>query len=413
MTSTNWAGNLRYSATSLLRPGTVEELQEVVAREGYVRALGSRHSFNTIADTDFTQVSLAEIPLDLVIDTDARTATVGAGARYGAFVEELAAAGWAIHNLASLPHISVGGAIATSTHGSGDRNGSLAAAVAAIDLVTADGSLRRLSRGDADFDGAVVSLGALGVVARVALDLEPTFDVRQDVFENVPWEALRDNYDAITSSAYSVSLFTNWDDDGITQAWLKSRSGGTDAAEFFGGRRATAQRHPLPGISGDSTTEQLGITGPWWNRLAHFKLEFTPSNGAEIQTEYLVPRRHAVAAIEAVRELAPRFRDLLYISELRSIAADDLWLSPAYHEDCVGFHFTWKRMPEVDALLPHLDATFAPFAGRPHWGKVFDADPARIAGLYPRLADFRELADRLDPAGKFRNAFIERWLFTA
>lgn len=413
MTSTNWAGNLRYSATSLLRPGSIEELQELVAREDHVRALGSRHSFNTVADTEFTQVSLAGIPIDLVIDADSRTATVGAGARYGAFVEELATAGWAIHNLASLPHISVGGAIATSTHGSGDRNGSLAAAVAAIDLVTADGSIRRLTRGDADFDGAVVSLGALGVVARVALDLEPSFDVRQDVFENVPWEGLRDDYDAITSSAYSVSLFTTWGDDGITQAWLKSRTGGTDATEFFGGERATSQLHPLPGISGDSTTEQLGVSGPWWNRLAHFKLEFTPSNGEEIQTEYLVPRRGAAAAIEAVRELAPRFRDLLYISELRSIAADDLWLSPTFHEDCVGFHFTWKRMPEVDALLPHLDAAFAPFAGRPHWGKVFAADPARIAGLYPRLADFRELADRLDPAGKFRNPFVDRWVFSA
>lgn len=412
MTGTNWAGNLTYGASALLEPASVDELRAAVASAPRVRALGTRHSFNRIADTTGVQVSTATLPALVEVDPTAREVTVSAGLRYGELVEELDRAGWALHNLASLPHISVAGAIATGTHGSGDHNGSLASSVTGLELVTADGSLLTLRRGDPNFAGAVVSLGCLGVVTMVTLEIVPTFQVRQDVYEGVSWESIADNLDAITVSAYSVSMFTDWGDSGAGQAWLKSRSDVTPPADFFGAAPATRQLHPLPDESAEFTTQQLGVPGAWWDRLPHFRLGFTPSNGEELQTEYLVPRFHALAAIDAVRTLAPAIRPHLFVSELRTIAADDLWLSPSHDVDCLAIHFTWRmHVPEVTALLPALDDALAPYAARPHWGKVFESDRERLDAAYPRIPDFRALAERLDPAGKFRNDQVNAWIF--
>lgn len=411
MTGTNWAGNLTYGASALLEPASVAELCEIVAREPLVRGLGSRHSFNRIADTTGVQVSVAALPPVIEVDPTARQVTVSAGLRYGELVEELDRAGWALHNLASLPHISVAGAIATGTHGSGDHNGSLASSVAGLELVTADGSVLRVRRGDPDFAGMVVSLGCLGTVTAVTLDIVPTFQVRQDVYEGVSWQSIADNLDAITASAYSVSMFTDWGDAGAGQAWLKSRADVTPPAHFFGAPPATRELHPLPDESAEFTTRQLGAPGAWWDRLPHFRLGFTPSNGEELQTEYLVPRFHAIAAIDAVRSLAPVIRPHLFVSELRTIAADDLWLSPSHDVDCLAIHFTWRmHVPEVSALLPALDDALAPFSARPHWGKVFESDRARLDAAYPRIADFRSLVERVDPDGTFRNDQTSEWL---
>lgn len=411
MTGTNWAGNLTYGASALREPDSVDELCEIVAAEPVVRGLGSRHSFNRIADTTGVQVSVAALPAVIDIDPDARQVTVSAGLRYGELVEELDRAGWALHNLASLPHISVAGAIATGTHGSGDHNGSLASSVAGLELVTADGSLLTVRRGEPDFAGMVVSLGCLGIVTRVTLDIVPTFQVRQDVYEGVSWESIADHLDAITASAYSVSMFTDWGDAGAGQAWLKSRADVTPPADFFGAPPATRELHPLPDESAEFTTRQLGAPGAWWDRLPHFRLGFTPSNGEELQTEYLVPRFHAQGAIDAVRSLAPVIRPHLFVSELRTIAADDLWLSPSHDVDCLAIHFTWRmHVPEVTALLPTLDDALVEFGARPHWGKVFESSRERLAVAYPHIADFRTLAERLDPNGTFRNAQTTEWL---
>ncbi len=411
-TSANWAGNYTYRARGLREPRSIEELQETVAASSSLTALGSRHSFNDIADSETEQVSLRALPAEFTVDAAERTATVAAGARYGEFVQRLHDDGWAIHNLASLPHISVAGAIATGTHGSGDANGSLSTAVAALELVTANGTLLTVRREEADFDGLVVALGALGIVTRVTLDIQPTFLVRQDVFLDLPWRELRDHFDEITSSGYSVSLFTDWGGFGATQVWVKSRIDdlhpAATAPALFGARRAPVQLHPLPGESGETTTEQLGLPGAWWDRLAHFKLEFTPSAGVELQSEYLVPREHALAAIDTVRALAPRISPHLFVSELRTMAADSLWLSPASGRETVGIHFTWKQHEEVAGLLPVIEAALAPFAARPHWGKLFTTDATALASLYPRLPAFRELADRLDPDGVFRNDYLRR-----
>lgn len=408
----NWAQSHRFGATSLLYPTSAAEVRGAILAGGPVRALGSRHSFTDLADSPGRLVSLERLPVDLVVDTDARTASFSPGIRYGDLASLLQERGWALHNLASLPHISVAGAVATGTHGSGDRNGNLASAVAGIEFVDGRGELVRLTRGDTDFDGAVVALGALGIATRITLDIEPTFDVRQDLYVGLPWSDVLASFDEITASAYSVSLFTTWVGDEIEIAWLKSR---VDAPvppdELFGAIRQVRDLHMIPGQPASNTTTQGGIPGPWNERLAHFKLGFTPSNGDELQSEYLVPRPRIRAALESVREIGDRIAPLLLITELRTMAADRMWLSGAYDTDAVGIHFTWKKLrTEVGDLLPELEARLLPLGARPHWGKVFAADADQLAPLYPRFDDFRALAEKHDPDHLFRNNFLARKL---
>jgi xylitol oxidase len=414
----NWAGNLHYSATAVRNPVSITELQAIVADASKVRALGSRHSFNDSADTVGVLVSLHNIDDNIVIDEGASTVTVSGGSKYGVLAEALARRGFALHNLASLPHISVAGAIATGTHGSGDRNGNLATAVVGLELVTASGDLLSVSREEtSDFAGFVVGLGAMGIVTRVTLEIQPSFEIRQDVFENLHWSAVLSDFDAVTSAAYSVSLFTDWSGDRVHQAWLKSRRADTGDTfcsrdEFFGGTPATVGRHPLPGLSAENCTQQLGVWGPWNDRLAHFRLAFTPSSGAELQSEYLVPRTHAVAAIEALRRLSSAITPLLLVSEVRSVAADDLWLSSNHGRDGIGLHFTWKpEQAAVEEVLLLIEAALAPFAARPHWGKLFRLRAADFGPVYPKFSDFRALAERMDPEHTFRNDFLERTVF--
>lgn len=415
MSEKNWAGNYEYRAQRIAQPASLAELREIVTTAPKVRALGSRHSFNDLADTDAggVLVSTAALPAGIRIDADAHTVTVGGGLRYGDLARELQAAGWALHNLASLPHISVAGAIATATHGSGDRNGNLSTAVAGLRILTASGDVVDFARGDTEFPGAAVSLGALGVVTEVTLDIRPTFDARQRLFGGVPWEAVVDRFDDVTSAAYSVSLFTTWDEDAVALAWLKELDGAETAVgdEFFGAPALTEPRHMIPTMDVRNTTQQLGVVGPWSERLAHFRFEFTPSNGEEIQSEYLVPRARAVEAIRAVRALAPVIAPVLQVSEIRTVAADDLWLSSAYATDVVGLHFTWFRdQAAVEAILPALEAVLLPLGARPHWGKLYLDRDAVVPGLYPELEAFRALADRLDPEGRFRNPALSRLL---
>ncbi|GAA1722009.1 FAD-binding protein [Isoptericola hypogeus] len=417
----NWAGNLTYSAREIVRPTTLEQLADLLAGPERVRALGSRHSFNDVADTDGVHVQVDVLddgrPAVDVLDADGvenGVVSVNAGLRYGEVSRGLHATGRGLGNMASLPHISVAGAVATATHGSGDANQSLAGAVVGLELMTPAGELRRITRDEHPdvFPGTVVSLGALGVVTRVELATVPTFAVRQDVAEGLPWDAYLENFDAITSAAYSVSAFTSWDEPAVRHVWFKSVVGsdGGGVPQVPGARWSTVPVHPLPGVDASATTEQLGVTGPWHERLSHFRLEFTPSAGAEVQTEYLLPRRNAVAAIEAVRGLGPKVAPLLQTSEIRTVAADDLWLSP-FDEPSVGLHFTWlPREADVRALLPDLEAALLPLGARPHWGKVSTVDPRDMAALYPRFGDFRDLAGRFDPDGRLHGGLVARLL---
>jgi xylitol oxidase len=418
MPLTNWAGNLAYGTDNVHSPETVEQVREVVKRSRALRPLGSRHSFSRIADGTGDHVSLRRMNRVVSLDRAAGTVTVEAGMRYGDLCGYLHANGFALHNLASSPHICIAGACATATHGSGCANGTLATAVRAIELVDAAGEVVTLSRGsDGDaFRGAVVGLGALGVVTRLTLELEPAFDVSQVVYRDLPLRALEDDFDAILSSGYSVSLFTDWTRSNVAQVWIKRRVAkggpGAAAADFHGAHPADHDLHPVEGQPAENCTLQLGVPGPWHERLPHFRMEYEPSVGRELQSEYFVPREHAWRALRSMEALHERIAPHLFVWEIRTVAADDLWMSPCHGRACVALHTTWK--PDgaaVATLLPLIEEKLVPLGAVPHWGKLFTMAPAVVQSRYPKLADFRELVRDHDPAGKFRNEFLDRYIF--
>ncbi len=410
----NWAGNVTFGTRRVAAPRTVDEARELIAdaAPGSLRPLGTRHSFSPIADTTGVLISSAGFAAasDIRIGADRASVSTPAGIRYGELARVLETEGLALGNLASLPHISVAGAVATGTHGSGIANGSLATAVRTVEFVDGTGTPTTLRRGEPDFAGAVVALGAIGFVTRLELDVEPSFMVAQTVYRGLPFDAVLDAFDELTSLAYSVSLFTTWNDpDTVDQLWLKRRVDREAPApdHVLGAPRSPVAMHPIAGVDPVHCTEQLGVPGPWLDRLPHFRLEYTPSNGDELQSEYLVPRANGLAALRAVRELAHRIRPLLQVTEVREVAADELWLSGAYATDVVAVHFTWHPdQPAVEALVPELEEQLLPLGARPHWGKLFTADAAALEPLYPRWADFRALADRHDPRGVFVNDYL-------
>jgi alditol oxidase len=399
----NWAGNLTYRASRIARPTSVAELQQLVADTPRIRALGSRHSFNELADTPDVLVSLDSLPASIAITGN--QVTVPAATRYGDLAAALQAEGLALPNLASLPHISVAGAVATGTHGSGDGNGCLSTAVAALEVVGPTGEIRRITRADPEFAGSVVALGALGVVVSLTLDVVPTFEVRQTVYPRVPWSAVED-LDAVMSSAYSVSLFTDWTGEHLRQVWLKSTEG-EPPADLHGAAPSPVPVHMIPEESVAAVTEQLAVPGPWLDRLPHFRMTHKPSSGEELQSEYLVPRDRAVDAIGRVRALGQRIAPVLHVTEIRSVAEDTLWLSGAQGRPVIAIHFTWHQKPAaVSALLPVIESALLPLGARPHWGKCFATTD--LAGQYPKWTDFAELRADLDPSGVFANPFLER-----
>jgi xylitol oxidase len=404
----NWAGTWTYKAAGIVSARTIDDVRRAVLGGGQVRALGARHSFNDLADTTGTLISVSGIDPDPVLDPEGRTVTIGAGATYGTLAGWLEERGWALGNMASLPHISIGGAIATGTHGSGAGNQVLSGAVAGLQYVDAAGTVREARRGDPDFAGMPVGLGAFGIVTRVTLDVEPSYLVRQDVYAGLPWDRVLTGLEDIMSAAYSVSLFTSWLGDSVQHAWVKRRLTGADDAappEFFGARLATGPVR-LADAPADNLTP-VGVPGPWSQRLPHFRAESVPSNGNEIQTEFLVPMSQGAAALEAVRGLRKRLARILLVAEIRAIAADDLWLSGASGRPTLAIHFTWRpNARKVVGLLPGLQEALAPFGARPHWGKVWRR--FGLDSLYPRLAEAKDLFERLDPDGTFSNDHLER-----
>ncbi len=414
---TNWAGNYTYRAERLDTPRTVEEVQQIVKSRTRVKALGARHSFNDIADSPGDQISLKYFD-EMTLDPKSSTVTVGAGVTYGLLAPYLDGQGYALHNMASLPHLSVAGACATGTHGSGNHNGNLSTALTAMEIVTASGEIAVLSkeREGERFDGMVVALGGLGVATKVTLHVQPTYQMRQVVYENMSMDRLEHHLDKIFASGYSVSLFTDWQNHRVTQVWIKSRvEPGTSselAFEFFGAKRATRNLHPLAGHSAENCTEQMGVPGPWYERLPHFRMNFTPSSGAELQTEYIVPRSRGYKAILAVEQLRDRVTPHLFITELRTIDADALWMSPAYKRPSLAIHFTWKpEWPAVREVLPMIEGQLAPFDARPHWAKLFTTPHSRLAALYEKMPDYLALLRQYDPQGKFRNDYFDAHIY--
>jgi alditol oxidase len=415
----NWAGNYSYSTDRLHRAQSLDDVRAFVTGHERLRVLGTRHCFNGIADSPNELLSVRDMARVLAVDPTARTVTVEGGASYGQLCPELDRQGCALHNLASLPHISIAGACATATHGSGVDNGNLATAVSALEIVTASGDVLTLSR-DADddvFQGSVVSLGALGVVTRLTLDVQPAFAMRQDVYLNLPMAQVRDHFEDIVEAGYSVSLFTTWDKGLVDAAWVKRRIKGgitlVPSLEFYGAPLATGNVHPIIELDAEPCTEQMGVPGSWHDRLPHFRMGFTPSSGKELQSEYFVARRNAVEAIAAVERLRAHVSPLLMVSELRTIDADQLWMSPCYNRASLAIHFTWK--PEWEAVrrvLPMIERELAPFDVRPHWGKLFTLAPAVLQGRYEKCDQFKELLATYDPKAKFRNAFLAATLYS-
>ena len=404
----NWSGTYQFTAREVIAARSVSDVQKAVEHGGKVRAIGTRHSFNDLADNGATLVDVTGIAADPVIDEQAKTVTVGAGTSYGVLASWLESNGWALHNLGSLPHISIAGATATGTHGSGSGNKILSAAIAGIEYVAADGELRHATRKDDGFDGMPVGLGAFGIVVRVTLDIEPSYEIRQDAYAGLTWDRVLDDPAAVMDAAYSVSLFTDWTGPTLRAAWVKRRADETaNVDDFFG-----AQRDPGPVRFIDAPEDNLticGVPGPWSQRLPHFRLDTSPSNGDEIQSEYFVDRRHAAAALDALRRRAAAIAPVLQVSEIRSTAADTLWLSGSYQRETIALHFTWLNRPaEVDAAVAQVEQALAPFEARPHWGKVSHVTADWVTELYPRLGDATALFESLDPQGKFSNDRLAR-----
>ena len=413
----NWAGNLTYSTENVHFPTSVEAVVELVQKLSTLRALGSQHSFNKVADSKHNLMSLREMKKIVSLDKTAQTVTVEAGVRYGDICEYLHENGFALHNLASLPHISIAGACATSTHGSGLKNGALAVGIKAVEMVKADGNIIQLDRekDGEEFNGAVVGLGALGIVTKLTLDLQPTFQMEQLVYRNLPMNALEENFETIMSSGYSVSLFTTWENKNVNQVWIKSKIDNpakVSGSDFFGAQIADRHMHPLDDHSAESCTDQMGIAGPWFERLPHFKMGFTPSSGEELQAEYFVPLENGYQAMVNIEKLNKQITPHLFVSEIRTISADNYWMSPFYKKPCVAIHFTFK--PEWEAiqkLLPEIESALGPFHARPHWGKLFTMTPSVLQSRIDKLNDFKDLISEYDPKGKLRNEFIQHNLF--
>ncbi|CDJ99279.1 putative xylitol oxidase [Microbacterium sp. C448] len=417
MPQQNWSGNIRFRARALESPTDLDQLRRIVTDNERVRALGSRHSFNDIADTNGVLIDLTRLDAPFEIDVKSRSAWVPAAARYAEIASAVEDHGLALRNMGSLPHISIGGAIATGTHGSGDGNRILGASVTGLEIVRADGRFEVLESEDPRFAGSIVGLGALGITTRVRLDLVPSFDVRQDIFLNAPWDEVLTGFDAVMGSGYSVSLFiADWGTDVVDQVWIKSVVGTTSAEPVLPAgvtaERATRQIGPIASGPTDSVTPQLGEPGRWLDRLPHFRRDAPPSNaGDELQSEFFVAREDAPAALAVLRTLAASISPVLLVSEIRSIAADDLWLSGAYGRDTIALHFTWRNDPDgVAALLPTIETALAPFDARPHWGKLSATGGGASVDRYPRGGDFRELVPAEDPEGRFTNEYLRRAL---
>jgi xylitol oxidase len=412
----NWAGNISYSTGNVQYPSSLIEVQQLVKKHAKLKMLGTRHCFNTIADSKYDLVSTRNLNKVVSLDPNGKTVTVQAGIKYGELAPYLHKQGYALNNLASLPHISVAGSIITATHGSGIKNGNLATSVSGLEMIIADGTTVNFSKGhDAEkLNAVVVSLGAIGVITKVTLDLVPTYMVRQRVFTNMPMTQVKQHFEEIVSAGYSVSLFTDWQSEYVSEVWIKSRADQKDhtEAEFYGAKAATKNLHPVIEQSPEKCTDQMGVPGVWYERLPHFKMGFTPSTGKELQSEFFVPLQHAVEAISAISRLGKQIGPHLFITEIRTIAADKLWMSPCYNQTSVTIHFTWKQeTAAVTKLLPVIERELAPYKARPHWAKLFTMEPKVLASRYEKMEDFKKLVADFDPKGKFRNSYLDRNLY--
>ena len=406
----NWSKNVDFNDRAFLQPESLAELQELVRSNQKIRARGTAHCFNEIANTSSYAINLAKMPKIIEVSAATNSVTASSGLTYGELAPALHNQGWALNNLASLPHISIAGSISTGTHGSGIKNQNLANQVLSLDIVTAEGELRHIDRANPALNALIIGLGLGGIVYQYELKIEPTFEIRQVIYPEIPLDVLQRNFDQIMGTAYSVSYFTDWSNAQVGNLWCKFRDSEVIPESVGGSVKADKKYHPIPSVDPVACTDQLGESGDWHQRLSHFKLEFTPSVGEEIQTEFFVDRKDAAAAIEAVSNLGEEITPLLWITELRTIAADDLWLSGAYQRDTLAIHFTWKKDLAIYPVIEKVEAALRPYNYRPHWGKVFTADGKYLSSVYPKMSEFKALVEALDPTSKFENLFTRKFI---
>lgn len=405
---TNWAGNIAFSAETYKAPESVGDLQEVIRDASTARAIGQGHSFSDIADTNGVLISTRHLN---TVEMSADGVRVGAGVAYGDLVRLLGSNGRTLANLASLPHVSVAGAVATATHGSGTMNPSLASAVRSLQIVTADGALLEVDRTDPRFLGATVGLGALGVISALTLETVEEFEIAQWVFENVPWDDAGRSLNELLSLGYSTSLFLTWIGTAVEQLWVKAAAR-APLPDSIPGDPARKPRHPVPGGDPAQCTQQLGTPGPAGERLPHFRFDGVPSVGNELQSEWAVDRTCAGDVFQVLRDLGEEIASSLYISEIRAVAADRFWLSPFYGRDAVTFHFTWRQTKATLVAIERVEQALRPYRARPHWGKLSNLAGEELRGLYPCFDEFSQLRGELDPHGKFANSWSARLALT-
>lgn len=401
----NWSRNVEFQDLAYLQPSSLQELQEVIRENERIRVRGTAHCFNQIADTSAVSVNLSHMPEVIEIDGRVPSVTVSAGMTFGQLAPRLNQEGWALSNLASLPHISIAGSVATGTHGSGITNQNLANQILSLHVVLEDGTLKKISKGEELFDPLVVGLGLGVVVYKYEMKIEKTFNIRQVIYEEISRIELQRDFDSIMSSAYSVSYFTDWSNLGRGNLWCKFRASEIIPDSIAGSKKANQKYHPIPSFNPEACTDQLEIPGPWHERLPHFKLEFTPSAGDEIQSEFFLDIKDASDAISALEKIASEIYPLLWISEIRTIAADNLWLSGSYHRTTAAIHFTWKRSDAIYPLIKKIETLLSQFAYRPHWGKAFFARPDYLKRVFPQVDEFKKVIMGLDPSQKFSNSF--------
>jgi len=409
----NWAGNLTFSAKEYIEIDSISKLQSIVSKASGVKVLATGHSFNDIADTNQTQISIKNLSNKIEIDSIKKVVLVPAGMQYADVCRYLETKGWALFNTASLGEITVAGAMLTGTHGSGSNNPVLSDCVEGIEMVLESGEIFNISREDSDeFFGFVISLGALGVFTKLKLKIVESFSIKQFVYENIGIQSISENFDDVFDKSYSVSYFSNWKKNSTGQIWMKFLDNNNFPqlpSVWLDGNIANANQHPVKVNDPSPCTDQMGVSGKWLYRLPHFKLDSSPASGDEVQTEYLVDRAYVSHYIDELSNIGDEIAARVYATEIRTIKADDLWLSGAHGRQTVGFHFTWKKSDSLQTFLPKIEEILGNHNGRPHWGKLFSTPRENLIGRYPKYSNFEDLLKKYDPNKKFRNSFINRY----
>ena len=409
----NWAKNITFSSQNYIEIENLTQLQKVIESSNKLKVVGTSHSFSEIADTTGTLISLKNLDSEIEIDEKSQTVKVSAGTSYANLAKYLEKNGWALSNLASLGEISIAGAVMTGTHGSGSNNKVLSDSVVAIEMILSSGDKFVIDRKNfAQFSGFVVSFGALAVFTKLTLKIVRSFSVKQVVYENVPIQSVLENFNEIFDRPYSASYFSNWSPKNTGQIWMKFLDDDKYPelqSKAYGGNLALSNQHPVKVNDPGNCTEQMGVAGKWLFRLPHFRLNSSPASGDEVQTEYLVDRDHVQGYINELTKIGEDIAARVYATEIRTISSDDLWLSGAYGRETVGFHFTWKKSPEVKDFLPEIENILGKNNGRPHWGKLFSTPRAQLIDRYPMYEEFRQLIQKYDSGNKFRNKFIEQY----